>query len=206
MKNFCVNCIYQSLPGKEVKFSQNESVFLEGDVLDYVYLIEDGLVKINKIFQSGQEKILDILGPNDYIALIAVLRDETNYVATATTLSNVKAKRFSKKSILEAYNSNAKFKDACLQCAVTRTNVFQSHLTQSSNFDNEDKILSVLEFFTKKFGYIQNGKHVLDLPFSKTILASIIGIRRETLSRRLRKMENENILQVQKNKYIFDRM
>ena len=46
----------------------------------------------------------------------------------------------------------------------------------------------------------------LKLPFSKTVLASIIGVRRETLSRKLSEMKKRNIIEIENNTYIFDRM
>ena len=206
MEKYCTKCVYSTLPKHHIEYKENDVIFLEGDILENAFLIESGLVKVSKLFLNGEERIFDILGPDEFLALVAILRNDDSYVASATCLTSVTLGKVSKTDVLEAYNSSSKFKDVCLSCIVTRTNLFQNHLYQSSNVDKEDKIMSVFEYLAKKFGKKIDGKHVLDLPFSKTNLANIIGIRRETLSRKLSKMQKENILEINKNKYIFTRM
>jgi len=206
MSDYCVKCIYKSLPSITLNLRENETIFIEGDPINYVYIIQNGLVKVSKIFPSGEERILDILGPGDFLALVSVLKGDEEYIAQATTLNKVELKRLTKADTQKAYKANNQFKDMCLSCAMTRTNLFQSQLFNSTNYDTEDKILNVLIYLSKKFGSIENGRHIINLPFSKTTLANIIGIRRETLSRKLSKMQDENVLSIEKNKYIFDRM
>ena len=206
MKKYCTRCVYSTLPKSHKEYIENDVIFLEGDILESAFLIESGLVKVSKLFLNGEERIFDILGPNEFLALVAILRNDDTYVASATCLTDVTIGKVSKEDVLVAYDSSSKFKDVCLSCIVTRTNLFQNHLYQSSNVDTEDKIISVFAYLTKKFGEVIDEKHILDLPFSKTTLANIIGIRRETLSRKLSKMQKENILEINKNKYIFTRM
>jgi CRP/FNR family transcriptional regulator len=206
MKKYCLNCIYETLPHTLVEKDEQSVLFLEGDPLTYVYLIKDGLVKMNRLHPSGDEKVFDILGPGDYIALLAVLQGKKNYIASAETLTKTTLHRLSYVDVKAAYQSNPIFKDTCLQCAVTRSNMFQNQLFQNSNIDIEEKILSIFQLLAHRFGYTKDGYTVLDLPFNKTVLANLIGIRRETLSRKLSKMQKEQIIEVDKNKYTFRRM
>lgn len=206
MKKYCKNCIYESLPHKVKTFSPKELLFLEGDSLDFVYRIIDGLVKITRIHPSGDEKIFDILGPGDYIALIAVLQNNTSYVASAESLTEVKSVKINTLDIKKAYQSNTIFQSTCLNCAVTRSTMFQNKLFQTSNIDTEEKILGTLQILAQKFGTIENDTVILKLPITKTVLASVIGIRRETLSRKLTEMQNNNIIEIENNIYKFDRL
>ena len=206
MKKYCKHCIYETLPHNVVTFSQGKQIFLEGSDLTCVYRISDGLVKINRIHPSGDEKIFDILGPNDYIALLAVLQGKNEYMASATALTDVTAIQMHTTDVLQAYQSNNTFQASCLQCAVTRSTMFQDKLFQTTNIDIEEKILATLQILAKKFGTIEHGSVNLKLPFTKTVLASIVGIRRETLSRKLSNMQHKNIIQVTKNTYKFSRL
>ncbi|QMS84382.1 Crp/Fnr family transcriptional regulator [Candidatus Xianfuyuplasma coldseepsis] len=189
-----------------VTFRQGQQIFLEGSSLTSVYRIRKGLVKINRIHHSGDEKIFDILGPDDYIALLAVLQGKNEYVASAIALTEVTVTQMSTSDVLQAYQSNNIFQATCLQCAVTRSTMFQDKLFHTTNIDIEEKILATLQLLAKKFGTIEKGSVLLKLPFTKTVLASIVGIRRETLSRKLSDMQHKNIIQVDKNIYKFDRL
>ena len=206
MKKYCEKCIYHSLEGINKDFKRDEFIFLDGDKLDYVYLILSGFVKVSKTTQNGDERIFDIIGKNDFIGLVAALKEDENYIATAQALGDVVVKKIPLKQIKESFHSNAVFKDLCFKCTVTRTNLFQSHLFNNSSGHLEDKIMVTLEYLTKKFGSYSNRGYILKLPFSKTVLASIIGVRRETLSRKLSEMKKRNIIEIENNTYIFDRM
>jgi CRP/FNR family transcriptional regulator len=206
MKKYCSNCIYETLPNKEVTLKESDILFLETDTLEYVYKIVEGLIKITKLHQSGDEKVFDILGPNDYVALLAVLQGDEEYIATATALTDVTVRRFSKKDVEQAYSSNAMFQTNCMKCVVTRSKTFHNYLFNVSNVDPEEKILSVLQLLANKFGRVENDIVYVTLPFSKTVLANIIGVRRETLSRKLSSMKKDNILEENHNVYKFNRL
>ncbi|AIO18529.1 cAMP receptor protein [Candidatus Izimaplasma bacterium HR1] len=172
----------------------------------YSFMIVEGLVKISKITINGEEKIFDIFGPDDFIALVSMLKEDDKYIATATCLTEVKLNLLRKDDVIQAYRSNNKFKDICMSCAMTRTNLFQSQLFNSTNSDIEERILQVLKYLSTKFGKSTGDLLTLKLPFSKTTLASIVGIRRETLSRRLTSMQKDNLIEINKNIYKFNRM
>lgn len=206
MKQYCAKCAYSSLPSTIVEVKGKEFIFMENDTLNYVYQIVDGLVKVSKLFPNGEERIFDILGDGDYIGLLAALKEESTYIANAVCLTDVTLKKILVQDVLTTYQSNNEFKDTCMSCAVTRTNLFQSQLFTTTSAQLEDKIMIVLQYLTKKFGTYSKGEHVLDLPFGKTTLASIVGVRRETLSRKLSSMQQDNVIRIEKNKYYFDRM
>lgn len=206
MKKHCENCIYETLPNNPVTFSSQQSIFMEGEKAEYVFRIKEGYVKMSRIHPNGEEKIFDILGPGDYIALLAVLKGEEEYVASAEAITSVKAIRILTSEVNKAYNSNNIFKASCLNCAVTRGIMFQEKLFISSSNDLESKILNALHLLSNKFGITSENTIKLNLPFTKTQLASIIGIRRETLSRKLSEMSKNKVIQIQKNTYIFNRL
>lgn len=206
VKKYCQNCIYQSLEGVIQTYKKDEFIFFEGDQLDYVYLIKSGFVKVSKMFQNGEERIFDIMGAQDFIGLVVALKEDTEYIATAQALDHCVLQKIPTSEIMKSFHSNDVFKDLCFKCTVTRTNLFQSHLFNATNGPLEDKIMSTLEYLTKKFGTLTVNGYILELPFTKTVLASIIGVRRETLSRKLSDMQKNNILEVHNNTYIFDRM
>ncbi len=204
MKKFCVNCQYDYLQGEIISTKDNSIIFMSDNLINYIYQINDGYVKMVRNLENGDEKIIGILGPGDYLALLAVLQRKQNYLATAITLTKTILKKIPKNQVLSIYESNNEFRNRCLECAVTRSNNFQNFLVQSANLDVKEKILNTLKTLYEKFGYIDNNSQILDLPFSKTVLANIIGIRRETLSRTLKVMLDQQIIVNEKNKYILN--
>lgn len=206
MKKLCAHCIYEALPHTIKTIPAETILFLEGDDLDVIYRIKEGLIKINRVHQSGDEKVFDILGEGDYVALLAVLQGKTEYVASAETLTDCTLLQMTYQDVKDAYESNLLFQQSCLHCAVTRTHSFQNKLFHSTNIDTEEKILGILQLLANRYGITENGVITLTLPFNRTVLADLIGIRRETLSRKLSSMQDQGILTIDKQDFIFHRM
>lgn len=203
MKNYCKTCIYKALSSTIKTFKPKETLFIEGYDLENVYIVKEGLVKISKLSKNGDDRIIDILGKGDFIALVGALRKDKHYMATAEALSQVTLNEIPITEIMTTYNSSTMFKDMCLDCMVSKSNVLQAQLYNSINDDVEEKIIAVLKYLSTKFGKRAINTFSIDLPFSKTVLSSIIGIRRETLSRKLTAMQNQGIITVRGNTYKF---
>lgn len=203
MKRFCKTCIYTTLPSETVMYNPKDIIFIEGYDLTHIYIVEEGLVKVSKLNKNGDERIIDILGKGDFIALVGALRKDVFYMASACALSNVTLRKMSIEEVMETYSSNPLFKDMCLDCMVSKSNVLQTQLYNSINDDIEEKILAVLKYLSVKFGKRAINTYSIDLPFSKTVLSSIIGIRRETLSRKLTVMQKNGVISVRNNTYNF---
>ncbi|MCF7924469.1 MAG: Crp/Fnr family transcriptional regulator [Candidatus Izimaplasma sp.] len=204
MKVNCANCIYGKIKSQYEEHLSKSIVFLEGEILRKVYSIEKGYIKISKFLENGDEFIIGVLGPGDYVALLAVLQGNENYIASASCLTKVQLRVIDKDDILLAYKSSDEFKDKCLNCAITRSNLFHDQLLISANSETQDKILAILKNLFQKFGVIKDNRYVIKLPFSKTVLANLINIRRETFSRHLTKLQNQGVLTVNNNTYILN--
>ena len=204
MIKHCLNCQYDNLDFEPLKVSEQEILFFETEELTHVYQIQEGYIKMVKYLENGDERIIGIMVPGDFIALLAVLQNKKTYLATAVPLSKIIVKKIKKEEVLKKYQSSDLFRDRCLTCAVTRSNTFHNHLVNSANLDIKEKVVNSLKLLYEKFGRFEGGKQILDLPFSKIVLANFIGIRRETLSRTIAKLSEEQIIHNEKNLYILN--
>ena len=55
------------------RYPARSVIFEEGVPGDYMYVIKQGQVKISKLSDDGREKILEILGPGDFVGEMALL-------------------------------------------------------------------------------------------------------------------------------------
>lgn len=206
VKKYCNVCIYESLPHEKLNISKNNILFHEGDEIENVFHIDFGYVKVLKYHESGDEKIFDILGPGEFMGLLLVLQEKKNFIVTAIALSDVVIRKIKIQDVRNAYLHNTTFQQTCLKCATARANVFQNQLYQISSSEVDDKILGVLMYLYRKFGEYKEHKHLLYLPINQSELASIIGIRRETLSRRIKLLQDEGVISIHKHIYQFNKV
>ena len=204
MDRKCQHCQYDYLNSEIVTFDENSIIFFADAKLDYVYQVVEVFVKMVRYLENGEEKIIGIMGAGDYLALLASLKSQPAYLATAISLSKTVLKRITNSEIQSSYQRSDKFRSRCLDCAVTRSHNFQKFLVLSANTDIKDRILNTFAILFEKFGYRDNKIQIINLPFSKTVLANIINVRRETLSRALSSLKNQGIIDFEKNKYILN--
>jgi len=69
---------------KRHKFNRNQVVFFEGSHSDSLYVIVSGSVKIYQKAQDGQEKILCVLGPNEFFGEFSLVDGQPRSASVAT--------------------------------------------------------------------------------------------------------------------------
>ncbi|MFQ5515607.1 MAG: Crp/Fnr family transcriptional regulator [Myxococcota bacterium] len=67
------------------KFPKGATIFEEGLGGDYMYIIQQGQVKVTKISDDGREKILEMLGAGDFFGEMALLDREPRSASVKTT-------------------------------------------------------------------------------------------------------------------------
>ncbi|MCW2747148.1 MAG: transcriptional regulator, Crp/Fnr family [Nocardioidaceae bacterium] len=66
------------------RFAKGETVFHEGDPADSLHLVATGRLAVRSGTADGEVLTLNILSPGDYFGELALMRDGTNRVRTAT--------------------------------------------------------------------------------------------------------------------------
>lgn len=68
---------------EDVKFAAGSSLFRQGDEGGYIYSIRQGMVKLNRIRQNGDQRIMRILRPGDVVGLEVIVANYYEYDAIA---------------------------------------------------------------------------------------------------------------------------
>lgn len=197
----CLTCVFDLNSHVQNTYKKNDYIFFEGDEVSQVYLIKDGIIKLEKLQEDGEVQIIDVLKEGDYIALLTILNGINDYKVTAVSLTDSVLTPIPRQLAHDAYLNNLHFKDTCLKCAAHRLGVFQGHTFKSGSIDPNTKILSTLKHLSVKFGEYRNGNTYISLPITKTELANMCGLRRETLSRKLSQLQKDGKIEFNKNSY-----
>ncbi|MCB2181624.1 MAG: Crp/Fnr family transcriptional regulator [Desulfobulbaceae bacterium] len=172
------------------EFNRGKLIFSEGDEGRGFYVVISGKVKIFKLSLDGKEQILHILGPGEPFAEVAVFTG-SSFPANAMTLEKSRIFFFPKES----------FADLIAQYPSLAMNMLATLSFRLKQFTHMIEALSLKEVPGRLAEYIlltsrQNGEsHEIQLPMSKTLLASLLGTIPETLSRIFGKMVKQGLIQ-----------
>ncbi|MFO7931654.1 MAG: Crp/Fnr family transcriptional regulator [Thermodesulfobacteriota bacterium] len=199
--------LFSGLPAEDISALTNIAVekpvaagaliFSEGDPGDGFYVILEGLIKIYKLSTEGKEQILHMFGPGEPFGEVPVFSGQA-FPATAEGV---------KKSRILFFPRRA-FRDLITQKPSVAMNMLAVLSQRLRHFTVQVENLSLKEVPARLAGYLllqseeQNSRDTITLNISKGHLASFLGTIPETLSRMLRKMNEQGLIEVEGRKIL----
>ncbi len=175
-------------------------LFQQGDMLQSVFWLESGLVKMTHTESDGQENILDLRFAGSLLGVTSILAHEPAPM-TAVTVMPCKVYRFPAHNFFAFTNNNADFTQALMKYVSQQRNEQLNLRAQQNILDARSRLLILLTRLAKVFGIERNGQIYLALPITKQDMAGMLGITPQRLSNIFRKLKIEGAI-VEENEWI----
>ncbi|HEY3308751.1 MAG TPA: Crp/Fnr family transcriptional regulator [Desulfuromonadaceae bacterium] len=187
------------------KFRKGETLFGEGEDATGFYLLVSGSIKLCRISQEGREKVLHFVQPGETFAEAAFFGDG-KYPAEARALSPGEVLYLPKQGFLELMNRNPSFTLNLVVSLSLLLRQFARQIEELSFADVTSRLASFLVRRAVEKSTTFGGITYIDLGVKKGELASRLGTASETISRTLRKLKEEGIIEVQGSRVVIHRM
>lgn len=175
---------------QQQNFLRKQVLFTEGEQATGFYVVVRGRVKIYKLSAEGKERVLHVVHPGQSFADAAIF-DDGCYPAFAETVTECELLLFPKQAFLNLLHHHS-------QLSINMIAGLSRYLRQ---FTIQIEDLTFREVPARLARYLldlsDDSRADVDLPVSKSQLASNLGTTSETLSRTLRKLTDEGLIQVQ---------
>ena len=158
-------------------FPARVELIREGDPADFLHIVIEGRVEL--FGQSnGRESTMAMINPVGTFILAAVLIDAV-YLMSARTNERSKILMIPTEDVLEAYNEDNNFSRAIV---VELANCYRSVIKEHKSIKLRTAVERLANVILKYHTYHgSNGQ--IELPYDKKILASMLGMTPENLSR-----------------------
>lgn len=175
-------------------YEPQTTIFQEGDEGEALYILSDGLVKLSKIDLGGHEKTLAILHAPEFFGEMALLGEATRN-ATAVTLGRVEA-------YLLFDDDFRKLMEQFPAISLNLTSTLAQRLrgmgdeTQILSYKDAQGRVSYVLLRLYRAGVIdlsEDGRALVRLTHQE--LASLAGTSRETVTRALKALESEGVIE-----------
>ena len=187
--------------GAETKhIDSSETIFHEGDNPNFYYQIIVGRIKLNHFDEDGKEIIQSILIQGQSVCELLLFIDE-KYPVNAETISPCEILKISKLNFFKLLSENMAVSLDINKFLSER--LYQKFLMMQNNLSlrPEVRLLGVLDYFKS---YSNNKKkYSFENYLTRKQLASITGLRIETVIRTIKRMEIENILKLENSKIFY---
>ena len=181
----------------EKSYSRRSVIFHEGDHGDTLYILKSGRVKISKITEDGREKTLTIMQPGDFFGEMAIF-DQLPRSATAEVIDEqavvfTVAKRDFERIIFEHPQIALKI----MRDLTRRIRQVNQQVEDLAFKDVHERVASTLCNLSKIEGrQLTNNRILINLKMTHQDLANMVGSSRETVTRALNRLQDQEIISI----------
>lgn len=186
--------------GETVIIKPLETIFSEGENPRYYYQIIEGRIKLNHYNENGKEIIQSILSPGQTVCELLLFSEE-KYPMNAETLNECKIIKIPKKNFFALLADHPKISLDLNKFLSKR--LYQKFVMMQNNLSllPEVRILGALNYF--KSDSSKRQRYSFEINLTRKQLASITGLRIETVIRTIKKMESEKIVKLENSKIFY---
>lgn len=164
-------------------YNKNDVLHREGDKCEEITIVSEGKIKIVSYSFSGKEIIFNELGKNQIFGNNLLFSSEPNYKGDVISVDKSIVVSIKKDNLITLLSSNKEFLKEYLK--------IQSDFGKSLN--SRIKLLSIDSALERFEYYLFINKGEIEFK-TVTSLATELGLKRETLSRLISKLEKENVI------------
>ncbi len=177
------------------RLDAGETLFIEGDPADSLYIITDGCVKLYKMMLDGRRQITGFLNRSDFLGL--ALRDTYSYSAEAVAPSTLC--RFPKERLERLLDDFPRMERRLLGIASNELASAQDQMLLLGRKTAEEKVASFLWLLRRRAEIkvkmaVEMDPDLIELPMTRTDIADYLGLTIETVSRSFSALKKRRVV------------
>jgi CRP/FNR family transcriptional regulator len=173
----------------------------ENDQSEDVYIIRSGMVKVYRI-HDGKEIVLSISMPGDILGEVEAMSNDNHRISSIEALEYVSAWLITKQDFLQIVERYPSVLRKAYMILVERTRMLNRLIRYLTFYDVRTKAANLLMDLYYNFGKPNGNIFRIDLKINQSLLASMIGVTRESISKTLSDFQAEGLIDI-REKYFY---
>jgi CRP-like cAMP-binding protein len=184
----------------KIKLKKNEVLFMEKDYINALYAILDGKATMFRLSSNGQKRVFFILTEGALIN--EVVFDQLPVSVDCEAFEDSTILKFSKDKLIDIMENDFKLTMNIMNSLGKKERRLFRQLKNSIPIKLEKKIAAKLWKLSKDYGIAKGEWTEINLKITITYLSYMIGSSRETVSRALKTLIDENIVRWDEKKLL----
>ncbi len=176
--------------GRLCHYESGEAVFHYGDSITRFLIICDGAIQLFRETQDGHEMTADVMIGGDTIGETEILQAHPAYHFNALAIKKTTVLEFPVSWLKESARAHSTLALNLLAILSRRTHIASVEAEHKTTMSAAQQVACFLERLCILHNFDPKG---FDLPYSKTLIASRLGMELETFSRALAKVREQGI-------------
>lgn len=176
------------------KIKKGETIFDEGERLNGVFCVRNGVSKLSQLSDNGNDQIVKIAGKGEVIGKRAVIAQEQIHLK-ATALSDMEVCFIPKHQIVDTLKNNHRFSLEVLKQLTDELKEADNIIINRSQKSVPQRLAEVLLYIKENYGIDEQG--FLKLVLSREDLAGIAGTAKESCIRNLSQFKKSGYIHIE---------
>lgn len=170
------------------KLIKGQSLFLQGDPADEMFLIKGGRIKLSKILEDGTELMLDIRKAGDFVGE-NMFSEEGLYPVSAVCIENTLTCGFSRSQFEELVLQHPKVGLQIIKTLSERISSLTDRVGSLAVTNIEERLYRVLSNVAKEHGAKSPQGVVIQFPLTHEDLGFLTGAHRVSITRAMKALK-----------------
>lgn len=193
---------FQELATRIDDYDRGAPLILDGEVADFVLLIESGMVKITTGSAGGATKLLAFRGRHQLIGDFGCLDGNPRW-GTVEAVTPVRVRRIPGERFLETVRSDIDICFAVLQCTVARVREADDKLGENGEYSSGERVVRLLARLAVICREDERAPGAV-IPVAQAALAGCAGVARETVCRTVTALKARGIAHAGRERIVVD--
>jgi CRP-like cAMP-binding protein len=176
--------------GRVRSFPRGEMLFFHGEPVTHFYMILEGNVQLFRENQDGDEKTIHVLKAGQTLCESEILDACRNHRAHGKAVSDVKVMEFPLQWLKQSSRECSTFALNLLSLIAAQAHMAEVEAEHQATMSAPQLVACFLQRLCVLYDFDPKG---FDLPYSKTLIASRLGMELETFSRTLAKLKEHGL-------------
>lgn len=176
---------------------KGQPIFEEGDTLNGVYCIKDGICKLSKLSSNGKDQIVKLVKSGELLGQRSMISEEVANLS-AIALENMEVCFIPKSEILVFFNENNQFSMNVMKTICGDLKDADDHVVSMGQKTVKERLAETLIYLHDTFGVNKEGS--LTAQLSREELAGMIGTATESCIRLLSEFNKSGVIEIEGKK------
>jgi CRP/FNR family transcriptional regulator len=176
---------------------RGDYIFMTGGEPEFFCISGQGFVKMAKSSKTGQEIVLEILGPGQAFGMLVVL-EKRPFPLSAIAVTPTWYLKVPRSVFQPIYDSNAALRDGILLGLAPRLQKAHDMLLRFSSSRIDERIAVVLFILADSYGEESDDGILIKVPLTRQDISELAGTTIETTIRVLSKWQKQGIIGTEK--------
>jgi CRP-like cAMP-binding protein len=170
---------------------KGEVIFEEGETINGVYCVKDGICKLSKLSENGKDQIVKIIVKGDLLGQRSLVTDESSNLQ-AIALNDMEVCFIPKSEIINDLQKNSKFSFDVLKEMAHDLKEADDIIVNMAQKSVRQRLAETLGYIHNNFGTNQDG--TLSVVLSREDFANIVGTATESAIRVISQFKKEGLI------------